>query len=179
MRGKFTALLSLSALLVATVGVLLPVSQAQAVWAKPQDQSPACAEFSGSVPPATGLTTGSTDGLPATFSTGAFITISATLGTATAGSFSIVGNGSGSPVLSGPTAIPGTLSYLVTGPLPAGSIGIGYYIDSATGGTVNISATSCVQEVSLPATNRTGLFTLAFLLCLFGLVAVRKTRSLR
>jgi hypothetical protein len=178
MRHHFAAPHACVALLLALAGFLLPLSQAQAAWVQP-DISGACAAFSSAVPPATGLTTGSTNGEVATFNVGDYVTISAALGTATSGSFAIVSNATGTPVLSGPRSIPGTLNYLVTGPLPPGSIGIGYFIDSATGGTVNISATSCGPEPNVPTTSRVGLFAMALVLFLIGLVAVARSRVAR
>jgi hypothetical protein len=179
MRDHFAVPHACAALLLVLAGLLLPLSQAQAAWVQPQGISGACAVFSSAVPPATGLTTGSTNGEVATFNAGDYVTISATLGTATSGTFAIVSNATGTPVLSGPRSIPGTLNYLVTGPLPPGSIGIGYFIDSATGGTVNISATSCGPEPAVPTTSRLGLFAMALALFLIGLVAVARSRVKR
>jgi hypothetical protein len=179
MRQHFAAAHACAALLLVLAGLLLPMSRAQAAWAQPEGVSGACALFSTTVPRATGLTTGSTNGEVATFNAGDYVTISATLGTATSGTFAIVSNATGTPVLSGPRSIPGTLNYLVTGPLPPGSIGIGYFIDSATGGTVNISSTSCGPEPAVPTTSRVGLFAMALVLFLIGLVAVGRSRVAR
>jgi len=60
--------------------------------------------------------------------------------------------------------------------LPPGSTGIGYFIDSAIGGTVNISATACGAGPSVPTISRVGLFATALVLFLIGLAAVRRTR---
>lgn len=84
---------------------------------------------------------GDTNGWIGTFAPGDYVVMTVTLGTATTGSFRIVGSPAGTPTLAGPSPIPGTLSYTVTGPLPPGSIGIGFFIDSADG-TVNV-AVSC------------------------------------
>lgn len=179
MRQHFAAPHACAALFLLLAGSLLPLSQAQAAWVQAEGISGACAVFSAAVPPATGLTTGSTNGEVGTFNAGDYVTISATLGTATSGTFTIVSNDTGTPVLAGPRSIPGTLNYLVTGPLPPGSIGIGYFIDSATGGTVNISATSCGLEPTVPTTSRVGLFVMASLLFLIGLLAARRSRVAR
>src|SRR5208282_4477044 len=107
MRDRFAASRTGAALLFALAGILLPLSQAQAAWVQAEGISNTCAAFGTDVPPATGLVTGSTNGeVSSTFSAGDYITISATLGTATSGSFAIVGNSTGSPVLSGPRSIP-------------------------------------------------------------------------
>jgi hypothetical protein len=83
---------------------------------------------------------GGTNGIVGPFASGDHVTITVTFGTATAATFSIVGSGLGTPVLAGPSNAPGKLSYTVTGALPPGSLGIGFFIHSANG-TVNVTAT--------------------------------------
>jgi hypothetical protein len=72
-------------------------------------------------------------GIVGTFAPGDYAVFTVTLNTATMGSFSIIGDADLDPVLAGPTSIPGTLTYTVTGPLPSGAVGIGFYINSADG----------------------------------------------
>jgi hypothetical protein len=91
---------------------------------------------------------GENDGIPGPFNTGDVVIISVSLGSATSGTFRIVGDPAGSITLAGPQSIPGTLTYTVTGALPAGSSGIGVNIDSANG-TVNVTA-ACQGPDSVP-----------------------------
>jgi hypothetical protein len=115
---------------------------------------------------------GATNGIPGTFLPGDTVQIAATFGTADAATFRIVGNSTGSPTLAGPIAVPGTLSYSVTGPLPAGSIGIGYFIDTANG-TVNIAA-SCTNATSVPTLAEWNVVLLALALLTAGWAVIRR-----
>lgn len=121
--------------------------------------------------------TGATNGHIGTFAPGDFVTISATLGTATAASYRIVDNSTGSPTstLAGPSGVPGSLSYTVTGPLPAGAIGIGFYIDSANG-SVNIAASCGGAAGPVPTLSQWNLVVLALLTALAGLGALGLSR---
>jgi LPXTG-motif cell wall-anchored protein len=87
------------------------------------------------------------------------------LGTAIGGSFRIVGDPGGTITLAGPSAIPGTLRWNGT-PLPPGSLGIGYFIDTATGGTVNLTASCTLQ--SIPSLSENMLMLLGGMLLLAG-----------
>lgn len=107
--------------------------------------------------------TGSTNGIPGSFAPGDTVTITVTLGAATTGSFRIVGNSTGSVTLAGPTSIPGTLTYTVTGTLPVGSIGIGFYIDAADG-SVNVSA-SCTDAPAFSGRGVPAGFVLRTIIC--------------
>jgi len=124
--------------------------------------------------------TGATNGRVGAFAPGDFVTISATLGTATAATYRIVDNGSGLPTstLAGPSAVPGSLSYSVTGPLPAGAQGIGFFIDSANG-TVNIAASCSAAVGAVPTLSQWNLAALALLTALAGLGALGLTRRSR
>jgi hypothetical protein len=86
-----------------------------------------------------------TAGWVGTFAPGDVITVSVELGTATSGSFRIVGNSEGTVTLEGPSSIPGTLSHIVTSVLPADSIGVGFFIDSSDG-TVEVTASCSTDE---------------------------------
>jgi hypothetical protein len=102
--------------------------------------------------------------------------MSTTLGTATGGTFRIVGDPAGAVTLAGPSSIPGTLRWNGV-PLPPGSVGIGYFIDAATGGTVNLTASCAVQQI--PTLSQNMLALLAGVLLLVGgaaIVARRHTR---
>jgi hypothetical protein len=107
--------------------------------------------------------TGATNGIPGIFLPGDTITISAALGTATAGVFRITGNFTGVPTLAGPANAPATLTYSVVGPLPPGSIGVGYFVDSANG-TLIITASCTNVPFQIPATSTWGLAALALLI---------------
>lgn len=94
-------------------------------WGAQAAASAVC-QSANSFPVYTGAT-GLTAGIGSTaFVTGDRVSITVELGTATSSSVAIVGNSTGTPVLAGPLTGAGTLSYTVNGPLPAGSIGIGY-----------------------------------------------------
>lgn len=123
----------------------------------------------------TGLVAGATNGVTGTPPAGLHITMAATLGTATAGTFRIVGNPGGTVTYAGPSPIPGTLSYTTTGTLPPGAIGLGFLIDSATGGTVNITA-QC-DAVQVPTTSQNALIALAALLLAIGTAVLYRRRS--
>jgi hypothetical protein len=126
---------------------------------------------------ANGLITGATNGqVGATLASGETITMTTTLGTATGGTFRIVGDPAGAVTLAGPTSIPGTLRFNGV-PLPPAAVGIGYFIDAATGGTVNLTASCAVQQV--PTLSQNMLILLAGVLLLVGgtvIVARRRTR---
>lgn len=118
---------------------------------------------------------GATNGITGIFLPGDSVTIAATLGTATAATFRIVGEPAGVVTLAGPAAVPGTLSYTVTGPLLPPAIGIGYYIDTANG-TVNITA-SCVNvPIQVPTTSNWALAVIALLLAGSTALYLRRRR---
>jgi len=127
--------------------------------------------------PAVSSTTGSTNGIVGAFAPGDRVTLTVTLGTATSSSVSIVGNSTGTPVLAGPLVGAGSISYVATNALPAGSIGIGYFVNSTTPAqsTVNV-AMACadgpppVVPVWAPVTG------VLAALALFGLGAARLRR---
>jgi hypothetical protein len=124
---------------------------------------------------ASGLAAGATNGIVGIPPAGQQVTMTATLGTASAGTFRIVGDPAGTVTFAGPTAIPGTLGYATTGTLPAGAIGVGYFIDTAVGGTVNVTA-SC-GAIQVPTMSQWGLMlTSAILLALGGAALLRRRR---
>jgi hypothetical protein len=122
---------------------------------------------------ATGLVAGSTNGNFGYIGLGKTVTMTATLNTATAGTFRIVGDPSGTVTLAGPSPIPGTLTYIGTGTVPPGGVGVGFFIDTATGGTVNINV-SCALVSPVPATSPMTLMLIAALLLLAGGFAARR-----
>jgi hypothetical protein len=116
-----------------------PASASAAVTPSATAGSLECANFS-SIVSGSFSGAGFTNGEFGSFAPGDLITISASLGTATTGTFRIVGDPSGAVTLGGPAGLPGVLTYAVTGPLPSGSAGIGYFIDTADGsGTISAS----------------------------------------
>jgi hypothetical protein len=122
---------------------------------------------------ASGLVAGATNGdAPGFIGQGETVTMSATRNTATGGTFRIVADPAGAVTLAGPSPIPGTLTYAGTGAVPPGGIGIGYFIDTAVGGTVNIAVSCSVQPV--PASSPPTLLVLALLLLTIGGFAARK-----
>jgi hypothetical protein len=140
-------------------------------WGQPAPS--ACQQISSLSGTAPGA--GSTNGVVGVFAPGDTVTITATLGTATAATFRIVGNSTGSPGLAGPAAVPATLTYTVTGPLPAGSIGIGYFIDTADGSVV--IAASCVNvPIVIPTTSNGVLAAIALLLAASTALYLRRRR---
>ena len=123
---------------------------ATTLWAQPAPGD-ICGSIAGLS--ATGLTTGSTNGVVgATLAAGEIITMSTTLGTATGGTFRIVADSGGTLTLAGPSPIPGTLRFSGA-PLPPGAEGIGYLIDTATGGTVNLTASCSLQMIPTMSDN--------------------------
>jgi hypothetical protein len=124
---------------------------------------------------ANGLVAGATNGIVGTPPPGLGITMTASLGTATAGTFRIVGDPAGTVTYAGPKAIPGTLTYTTTGSLPPGAIGVGFFIDTATGGTVNITA-AC-SAVQVPTTSQNALIAMAALLLAIGTAVLYRRRS--
>lgn len=149
------------------------LSLATALWAQPAPGD-VCGSIGGLS--ATGLVTGDTNGVVgATLASGEIITMSTTLGTATGGTFRIVADSGGTMTLAGPSPIPGTLRFS-GGPLPAGAEGIGYFIDTATGGTVNLTASCALQ--SIPTMSDNMLIALAALVLAVGAgVLVRRRNS--
>ena len=122
---------------------LLPftLSSAAGAWtAAPSLAASASCNQLNSFGTATG-TDGSTNGQPGAFQLGDRVTLTVTLGTATTSNVTIVGNSTGTPVLAGPLIGAGTISYDVPAVLPAGSIGIGYFVNSTTPtqSTVNVT----------------------------------------
>jgi hypothetical protein len=98
-----------------------------------------CADFSSLSGPRIGARI---DGVSGTFEPGDFVTITITPIGNTTGTWRIINNGFGSVTFAGPASIPGTLTFLVTGPLPIGSDGIGFYVDSVGGDeTYDVNAT--------------------------------------
>jgi len=117
---------------------------------------------------------GATNGIGGTFANGDSVTITATLGTATAATFRIVGDPSGTVTLAGPAGVPATLTYTVT-VLPVGAIGIGYLIDTANG-TVNISASCTNVPIFVPTTSGGVLTAMALLLAASAALYLRRRR---
>jgi hypothetical protein len=125
-----------------------------------------------------GLVTGNTNGDFGTLAAGESVTMTATLGTATGGTFRIVGDPSGTNTLAGPSGIPGSLTFTSNGTLPGTSVGVGYFIDSAVGGTVNISVTSvCGGSANIPTTSQSNLLVLAALLAICGAAVLIRRRG--
>jgi len=117
-------------------------------------------------------------GLNGTFFVGDRITVTATLPSGTtAGAFRIVGDPSGVVTLAGPANAPATLVYNVTGPLPAGSFGIGVRIDAVSGRAVTIQG-SCVNiPPNVPTWSFLGAATTGGFVALIGLIAAfRRSR---
>jgi hypothetical protein len=79
------------------------------------------------------------------FAPGDFVTVTVTPIGNTTGTFKIISEGSGTIILAEPTSIPGTLTYLVTGPLPEGSEGIGFYIYDVSGDGTWAVQVSCSE----------------------------------
>lgn len=128
---------------------------------------------------ATGVTGNGTNGQPGTFSVGDSVTLTVTMGTATSSSVSIVGNSTGTPVLAGPLVGAGSISYKVTGPLPSGSIGIGYFANSTTptNGTVNVTITcGDAPSAPIPVWSPVAMGAAALGLLSFGLLRLRRRR---
>ncbi len=128
---------------------------------------------------AAGRVTGNTNGDFGTLGAGQSVTMSATLGTATSGTFRIVGDPGGVNTLAGPSGIPGTLTFTSNGKLPGTSVGVGYFIDAANGGTVNITVTSscALSSVPIPTTSPSALLVMAACLALGGLIVLFQRRS--
>jgi hypothetical protein len=125
----------------------------------------------------TGLVASDTNGRIGTLAAGESVTMTATLGTASGGTFRIVGDPGGVNTLAGPSSIPGTLTFVSTGALPGSSIGVGYFIDTATGGTVNINVRSSCTAVQVPTTSSGALVLLVTLLSLSAAVALALRRA--
>jgi hypothetical protein len=137
----------------------------------------ACAQIQGGFLNQTGLTAGSTNGITGgTIGVGEIVTMTATLGTATGGTFRIVGDPAGTVTVAGPSPIPGTLKWS-GGPIPPPAIGIGYYIDTATGGTVNITASCSLQQI--PTLSENMLIVTAAGLLLLGVLVIAARRRFR
>lgn len=90
----------------------------------------------------------------------------------------IVGNSTGTPVLAGPLTGAGTLSYTVNGPLPAGSIGIGYYVTSTTpqDGTVTVAISCADAPKIVPAWGPLGAGLATVAAAMIGALALRRRR---
>ena len=167
MTGRFSRLLALC------WGVAA-LYLASAVWAQP---APSAGDVCSTINnlSQTGLIAGSTNGVVgATLAQGEVITMTATLGTATDGTFRIVADAGGAITLAGPSPIPGTLRFGGV-PLPAGAQGIGYLIDTATGGTVNITA-SCAL-LAIPTLSENMVMLLGAMLLLTGAAVLVRRRS--
>ncbi|MBS0319469.1 MAG: hypothetical protein JSR18_02930 [Proteobacteria bacterium] len=99
------------------------------------------------------------------------VTVSVTSGggTATAVSWNLVGDPSGTPVYSGPHGLGDSVTYTTTG----FGQGVGYYV-LATNGTA-VGTISCVPgaAVNVPATSHAGLAALAVMLAALALVSLR------
>jgi hypothetical protein len=109
-------------------------------------------------------------GVGGTFAPGDLITVNAGLAGATAGTFRIVADPAGVVTLAGPANAPGTLSYLVTGPLPAGAIGIGVRIDTVNGQALTIGGSCTDAPRNVPTANGYAVLFGALLLMLSGIV---------
>ena len=125
----------------------------------------------------TGLVASVTNGRVGTFAAGESVTMTATLGTASGGTFRIVGDRGGVNTLAGPWSIPGTLTFVSTGALPGSSIGVGYFIDTATGGAVNSNIRSSCAAAQVPTTSSSALVLLVTLLTLSAAVALALRRA--
>jgi hypothetical protein len=86
---------------------------------------------------AVGVGAGATNGYIGNLNAGETGTLTVTLNTATAATFTINYQGNPAAVLVGPANAPGTLRYTYGGGAQPG--GLGWYIQSATGGTVNVT----------------------------------------
>lgn len=162
-RSPFSSAFRLVAVLLAAVASGAALAQSAACLQIPQ--------ISGTASGA-----GATSGIPGVFSPGERVTISATLGTATAATYRIVGEPAGAVTLAGPANVPGSLSYTVTGPLPPPSIGIGWFLDT-TNGTVNITATCALAPVEpVPTLSTYGLVATMLLLVAFAGWRTRRVR---
>jgi hypothetical protein len=123
---------------------------------------------------ANGLAAGANLGQFGFIGAGQIVTMTATLNTASGGTFRIASNPTTpfTPDLAGPSPIPGTLTYIGTGAVPPGGQGVGYVIDTATGGTVNLVVTCAAIAVpiaaAIPATSPTTLMLMAGLLLALG-----------
>jgi hypothetical protein len=122
---------------------------------------------------ANGLAAGANNGQFGFIGAGQIVTMTATLNTATGGTFRIASNPTTpfTPNLAGPSPIPGTLTYIGTGAVPPGGQGVGYVIDTATGGTVNLVVTCAAIAApiaAIPATSATTLMLMAGLLLALG-----------
>lgn len=126
---------------------------------------------------ANGLDTGDTNGDFGRLAAGESVTMTATLGTAASGTFRIVGDPVGTNTLAGPSGIPGTLTFTSTGTLPGTSVGVGWFIDAANGGTVNIAVSSSCIIPTIPTTSTSTLLIMAVCLALGGLIVLSRRRS--
>ncbi len=127
----------------------------------------------------TGVAVNGTNGVGGTFTSGDYATVTVTMGTATSSNVTIVGNSTGTPVLAGPLVGAGSISYKVTGPLPSGSIGIGWFVNSTTpaNGTVNVTVTCGDAPVPpIPVWSTASLGAAALGLLGFGLLRLRRRR---
>lgn len=139
----------------------------------PSDPTDVCSELHSLS--ANGLVAGETNGDFGGLGAGEVVTMTATLGTATSGAFRIVGDPTGTNTLAGPSGIPGTLTFTSNGTLPGTSVGVGWFVDAANGGTVNI-AVSCVAT-AIPTTSPSALLIMAACLALGGLVVLFRRRN--
>jgi hypothetical protein len=122
-----------------TLGLASPASRAKAA-------SDTCASIAG----ISGVyNSGDTNGTFGTINAGEVVSVTISLGTATTGSFRIVGDPAGAITLGGPGAIPGTLTF--SGTLPSGAVGIGFFIDSANGTVIVTASCSGGDEPRVPA----------------------------
>lgn len=149
------------------------------LWAQGWTHSNAGADVCARLPglSASGLGVGHTNGDVGTLGAGESVTMTASLGTAASGSFRIVGDPGGVNTLAGPSAIPGTLTFTSNGTLPGTSIGVGYFIDAANGGTVNIAVTSSCVLQPVPTTSTNTLLIIAACLALGGVTALYLRRG--
>ncbi len=92
------------------------------------------------------------------------------------GTFRIVGNAVGTVTFAGPTTVPGSLAYTVTGAAPPAAIGVGFLFDAGAG-SVTIGASCGPQQI--PALDRWSLLALIGVLALGGIVALGSLRSSR
>ena len=117
---------------------------------------------------------GGTNGQFGSFSHGDVITVTVGLAGASSASFRIVGDPSGLVTLAGPSTVPGTLTYTVTGSLPSGSGGIGYYIDSVNGQAVTVGGSCRDAPRTVPAWTAGVGLGVSMALGLIGLAAWRR-----
>jgi hypothetical protein len=154
--------LILAAVIVSVVALAAPSSAPARAQVSLSDVCNSFSSLSGIVASLPGQTSGSV-GIP---NPGETYTLVVTPTTSKSISIAMVGNGIGAPVLDGPSSAPVTLSYTVPAAgLPAGSIGVGYYVFAGDDGSVLVEASctagavaGCDVLMALPSTSVVGSF---------------------